>query len=130
MSQWVTELGEYVQLLNELHPSIESWPGVTLHEHRPSPPAEDAFRDSSSLFYSDMVRSKFRRAPNSLVDALGDLNLERFLRLADARNGVVEQPSESPETASVVQKSASFQYSCLGSSLPSTQSFVRALSRA
>jgi hypothetical protein len=101
--------------------SIESWPGVTLHEHQPSPPADDAFDDSASLFYSDMVRSKFKRAPNSLVNALGDLNLERFLRLADARNGVVEVPSDSPE---------SFQDSGLGSSLLQTQPFARALSRA
>jgi hypothetical protein len=113
------ELQDYVQLLNELHPSIESW--VTLREQSPEPTSEDIFQHSASRIYSEMVRTKFSAASETLVDVLGDLNYKRYVRLADARNEQFAEAEEVPEAEELPEKSASFNDSGIGSSLPVTE---------
>jgi hypothetical protein len=115
-SQCAEELQDYVQLLNELHPSIESW--VTLREQSPEPTTEDIFQHSASRIYSEMVRTKFRDAPEELIDVLGDLNYKRYMRLADARNEQFAEVEEVPEAEPLPEKSTSFHDSGIGSSLP------------
>jgi hypothetical protein len=110
------ELQDYVQLLNELHPSIESW--VTLREQSPEPTSKDIFQHSASQIYSEMVRTKFSDAPEALLDILGDLNYKRYMRLADARNEQFAEAEEVPEADPLPEKSASFNDSGIGSSLP------------
>jgi hypothetical protein len=118
-SQCAEELQDYVQLLNELHPSIESW--VTLREQSPEPTTEDIFQHSASRIYSEMVRTKFRDAPEELIDVLGDLNYKRYMRLADARNEQFAEVEEVPEAEPLPEKSTSFHDSGIGSSLPVTE---------
>jgi hypothetical protein len=113
------ELHDYVQLLNELHPSIESW--VSLREQSPEPTSADVVQQSVSRIYSEMVRTKFSDAPEELVDALGDLNYKRYVRLADARNEQFAEVEEVLEVEVLPEKSASFHDSGIGSSLPVTE---------
>jgi hypothetical protein len=126
IDQCAAELHEYIQLLNELHPSIEAW--VPLREQSPEPSHEESFRHSASLFHSNMIRTKFKNAPEYLVEALGQLNFERHMRLFDARNSEIERSHETPQTA----KSTSFHDSGIGDSLPITDTIpsMPALSRA
>lgn len=113
LKQCAEELHDYVQLLNELHPSIESW--VNIHELGPEPTAEDLFQHSASSYYSAKVRAKYIEAPEVLVEALGELNYERYKRLADSRDQNLSTHDEVHEREA---KSASFKDSGIGSSMP------------
>jgi hypothetical protein len=115
--QCTTDISDYVQMLGELHPTIESW--VPVRERSPSPASEDDIYTSASMFYTEMIRAKFTTAPSALVEALGELNLERYLRLTRSRTE--RAGDELPEPAPEVAKSVSFHDSGIGSSLARTQ---------
>ena len=115
-SQCVTDLHNYVQLLGELHASIE--PLLPILEDQPDKIAQDGTQDGASMFYADIIRQKFTDAPTTLIDILGKLNLERFTRMATMR----EHNLAAPEVVQDVSKGPSSTYfhdSGLGSSLPS-----------
>jgi hypothetical protein len=119
-SSCAEELHSYVELLNELHPSIEAW--VTLREQSPAPSSDDLFQYSASRFHSDMVRSKFRDAPEKLANVLGDLNYKRYVRLHNARTEQSEKSEMASQVETLPEKSVSFHDSGIGSSLPVTES--------
>jgi hypothetical protein len=115
--QCITHISDYVQMLGELHPTVESW--VPVRERSPSPASEDDTYTSASMFYTNMILAKFTTAPSTLVEALGELNLERYLRLTRSR--IARAGDELPEPAPAVAKSVSFHDSGIGSSLARTQ---------
>jgi hypothetical protein len=91
-TQCAADLSDYIQLLNELHPSIESCVPVQEANADPNPAPEKQLHDSASSFYKDIIRTKFTGAPPTLVNTLADLNFERYLRLANARHKTLEKP--------------------------------------
>lgn len=116
LQECLSDLLDYVQLLGELHPSIEAH--IPLLEDAPGLTPDEAADRAAHLLFSDMIRSKFSAAPDTLVDLLGRLNLDRFTRLAESREKNQKNEFEIPETASIELKSSSFLDSGLGSSLP------------
>lgn len=120
LQQCVTDIQEYIQLLNELHPSIESF--LELLEDAPGPSLAEAANRGAFLYFSDIIRSKFKEAPEALADTLGRLNLERYNRMAAARDVNLGREYDFPQTNSIEAPSTSFHDSGIGGSLPSQQS--------
>lgn len=120
LQQCITDIEEYVQLLNELHSTIESY--LPLVEDVPDLFHEKGFDHAAYKWYSEKVRLSFNDAPDALVDQLGRLNLERYKRLAESRDahlGDEDNSHEVPMAPSIGLKSASFYDSGIGSSIPS-----------
>jgi hypothetical protein len=114
------ELHDYVELLNELHPSLEAW--VSLREQSPEHTSEDLLQYGASRFHSHMVRAKFRDIPETLADVLGDLNFKRYIRLANARTEQFTKLERARKIETLPENSTSFRDSGIGSSLPITES--------
>ena len=120
LQQCIADLYEYIQLLNELHPTIESLLPMT--EDAPGPSLKEATDRGACFYFSDIIRSKFKNAPDALADHLGRLNLERYNRMAAARDENLmrgHDAYEVPQTDSVGPKTTSFHDSGVRSSLPS-----------
>jgi hypothetical protein len=118
LQQCIDDLHEYIQLLNELHPTIESI--LPLSEDVPGPSLMEATDRGAYLYFSDIVRSKFEKVPEALADLLGKLNLERYNRMAATRKSNLTSGYdiyETPQVASIGRKSTSFYDSGVGSSL-------------
>ncbi|KAH8716762.1 hypothetical protein GQ44DRAFT_775894 [Phaeosphaeriaceae sp. PMI808] len=109
------DLHDYIELLNELHPSIESW--VPLREQGPKPLHEGGSQQSVALMYTEMIRSKFEGAPETLVTVLGDLNYQRYMRLAECRDLNLQKSDQAIESEST--PATLFHDSGIGSSMPS-----------
>ncbi|KAF2874548.1 hypothetical protein BDV95DRAFT_604718 [Massariosphaeria phaeospora] len=121
LHECIADLQEYVQLLNELHSSIESF--LPLSEDAQGATLKEAADHGAYLYFSDIVRSRYKEAPEALADRLGQLNLERYNRLAAARDVNLQSEMESYEisqTSSELPKSTLFHDSGLGSSVPPT----------
>lgn len=93
---------------------------MSLQEEEPRPSLTDACHVNASRFYTDMVPQKLEEAPTVLVSVLGELNLERYQRLADVRYENFGRPIEEPGTESVRAKSTLFHDSGLDISIPAT----------
>ncbi|KAF2122842.1 hypothetical protein BDV96DRAFT_8996 [Lophiotrema nucula] len=117
MQQCLEDIQEYVQLLNELHPSIEAF--LDLSEDHSVPTFKDASDRGAYLYFSDIVRTRFSAISEELADALGMLNLERYNRMSAEREANLKTSLDVPETESVAPKTVSFHDSGIGSSVPS-----------
>ncbi|PVH95306.1 hypothetical protein DM02DRAFT_164178 [Periconia macrospinosa] len=119
LQQCANDLYEYVQLLNELHPSIEAF--LPLAEEHAVIPEEHESELTAPMMFSNLIRSKYDQAPMALISSLGQLNFERYNRMAEAREKNLADVDEQPATQEELEeKSTIFHDSGLGSSLPSS----------
>ncbi|KAJ4351297.1 uncharacterized protein N0V89_006636 [Didymosphaeria variabile] len=112
LEQCAEDLHEYVQLLNELHPSIETL--LQLSEEVPRQPEPDQAEPTAPMIFSDIIQSKFKKAPGTLVETLGRLNFERSNRMAAARESNLAATEESSDMVDQGEKSTAFHDSGLG----------------
>lgn len=117
LQQCAEDLHEYVQLLHEMHPSIEAF--VPLSEDHATLSGPDHPERTASMIFADLIRSKFARAQDDLVNDLGQLNFDRYNRMAIAREHNLSAVEEVPEYIEAGEKSTVFHDSGLGSSMPS-----------
>jgi hypothetical protein len=118
LSNAVDELGTSVRCLQDLNKALDC--PVLDPEHEIEEPAAPTIMPivSPHQFYANCIRERFPHADASLVDSLGNANLERYQYLLQRKADLLDtsEEEEDEEVSAPIKDSATFHDSGYGTS--------------